>query len=112
MLASLVRVAHVTVTVRARPGASRTQVGGSFGQPSQLVVKVNAPATDGQANAAVRQALASAFSVATADVEIITGATARSKTVRIRGDVVKLQATLNELLGVTSAEQPDLFSDS
>ena len=46
---------------------------------------VNAPPVDGKANEAVVRALAAAFGVPRANVEIVRGETGRRKTVRIRG---------------------------
>lgn len=86
------------VAIRVRPGAARTAVGGSYGD-GQLVVAVTARAVDGGANRAVVAALAAAFGVRRAEVEILTGATARSKLVLIRGEAEALERRRGELLG-------------
>ena len=70
-----------TYAIRVRPGASRTRVGGTYGDA--LVVAVQEPAVDGRANDAVIRALAEALGVRRSDVEIVHGHTARTKTVRI-----------------------------
>jgi uncharacterized protein len=85
------------LTVRVRPGASRAVVGGRYGT-DQLVVAVTARAVKGAANRAVIAAIAAAFGVRRAEVEIISGLTARSKTVLVRGDLVALQRRRDELL--------------
>jgi uncharacterized protein (TIGR00251 family) len=84
--------------IRVKPGASRPRVGGRFGGDI-LVVAVAARAVDGAANRAVIDALAVAFGVRRSDVEIVTGATGRSKTVVIVGDGDGLAQRLANLLG-------------
>lgn len=74
------------ITVRVRPGASRTAVGGSYGDPPALVVAVTAPAVDGRANEAVRDAVAAAFGVRVRDITVHAGHTARTKTLDLLGD--------------------------
>ena len=110
LLANLASVAEVTFTVRARPGASRTEVGGAFGQPAQLVVRVSAPAVDGRANSAVKAALAEAFDVPASSVQIVIGATSRTKTVRIQGQESELRRRLSILLGIEEHPPSDLFA--
>jgi uncharacterized protein (TIGR00251 family) len=85
------------VTVRVRPGASRTAVGGRYGADA-LVVAVAARAVDGAANRAVIEALAQAFSIRPREVRIVTGATARSKIVTLQGDHDALAGRLTDLL--------------
>jgi uncharacterized protein (TIGR00251 family) len=89
---------ELRTVVRVRPGASRVGVGGRYGD-DQLVVAVAARAVDGAANKAVVQALADAFGVRRADVEIISGHTARSKTISVRGDPEALERRLTQLRG-------------
>lgn len=86
------------VTIRVRPGASRTAVGGLYGAGA-LVVAVTARAVDGAANRAVIEALALAFSVRPREVRILTGAAARSKVVVVEGDHEVLAGRLAVLLG-------------
>lgn len=73
------------LTVRVRPGSSRTRVGGRYGDgdPPILVVQVRAPAADGRANAALVEALAEAFGVSRASIRIVSGTTSRTKVVDI-----------------------------
>lgn len=72
-----------TYAVRVKPGASRTKVGGSYGDPPALVVAVSEPAVDGRATEAVLRALAKTLDVRRADLEVASGHTARSKVIRI-----------------------------
>lgn len=81
--------------VRVKPGARRTAVGGRWAGDA-LVVAVAAPAVEGKANEAVRDALAAAFGVRRRDVAIVTGERGRDKVVEVAdGD----PARLSELLG-------------
>jgi hypothetical protein len=74
-------------------------VGGRYGEGDVLVVAVNAPAVDGRATQAVVDAVAEAFGVRRRDVDLVTGATSRTKTLRVRGDPPALRARLVALLG-------------
>ncbi len=71
------------IDVLVVPRASRTAVGPMVGE--RLRVAVTAPPVDGEANAAVIAALAEAFGVRRAAVEIVRGERGRRKTVRIAG---------------------------
>jgi uncharacterized protein len=85
--------ARLRFAVRVRPAASRTSVGGRRGEA--LVVAVAAPAVDGQANEAVRRALAEAFGVRRRQVSIVRGERARDKIVDIEaGDAQRLAELL------------------
>ena len=88
-----------TYPVRVRPGASRTQVGGGYGDPPMLVVAVNAPAVDGRANDAVIRALGDALDVRTGQLEIVRGHTARTKMVAVHDAPEDLDARWSALIG-------------
>ena len=73
------------VAVRVRPGASRTRVGGAYGEgpDARLVVAVTARAVDGAATAAVLRALADALGVRPRQVVLVHGTSSRDKLVEI-----------------------------
>ena len=79
-----------------RPGT----VGGSAerpgtGQDRVLVVTVAAPAVDGNANEAVRRAVADAFGVRVRDVTVVSGERSRDKVLEIDGaDAARLTTLL------------------
>ena len=94
------------VSVRVKPGASRTKVGGQYGDPMSdqpdhvpiLIVFVAQRAVEGAANAGVIKAVAKAFRLRRADVELVSGRTARTKVLELHGDEPDLAARLAELL--------------
>ncbi len=88
--------AGVRITVRVRPGASRTSVGGRYGADA-LVVAVNARPVDGQANRALIIALAKAFDVRRSAVTLVSGLSSRDKTVFIAGPSTALSKRLEAL---------------
>jgi uncharacterized protein YggU (UPF0235/DUF167 family) len=81
------------VTIRVRPGARRTAVGGS--RDGALVVRVGARAVDGQATEAALTAVAEAFGVRRRAVTLVTGATSRTKVLDVAGGE---SAVLHQLL--------------
>jgi len=90
------------VAIRARPGASRTRVGGAYGE--RLVVAVGARAVDGAATEAALDAVAKAFGVRRRAVTLVAGATSRDKVVQIEladdAAAAEAQARLAGLLAV------------
>lgn len=98
--------AHVVrVSVRVKPGSSRTRVGGRYsGGPhgDALVIAVTAPAVDGRANEAVCAALAKELGMAPRDVVVLSGARGRTKVLGIASDLPgSIRARLDELMGPT-----------
>jgi uncharacterized protein (TIGR00251 family) len=73
----------VEVRVRVTPRARRTVVGGAHG--GALKIAVTAPPVEGEANAAVIDALADALGVPRRAIAVVRGATSREKTLRIAG---------------------------
>lgn len=87
------------LSVRVRPGARRTAVGGRYGDSEVLCVAVAARAVDGGATEAVLRAVASAFALPRGDVRLVSGRTARSKVLEIAGADEALRPRLLALLG-------------
>lgn len=86
------------VAVRVRPGASRTRVGGTYGD--RLVVAVTARAVDGAATQAVLAALADALRIRPRHVRLVSGSTSRDKLVEVDDDAAAdLDARLAGLRG-------------
>jgi uncharacterized protein YggU (UPF0235/DUF167 family) len=84
--------APLRVTLRVRPGAGRTKVGGEH--DGALVVRVAAPAVDGRATEAALAAVAAAFGVRRSAVTLVTGVTSRTKVVDVAGGETGVLATL------------------
>jgi hypothetical protein len=92
------------LSVRVKPGASRTKVGGQYGEvtPGQgavLIVFVAQRAVDGAATEGVLKAVAKAFGLRRADVDLVRGHTSRTKVLELQGEERDLTARLAELLG-------------
>lgn len=93
-------MAVIRVVVRAKPGASRTRVGGSYGPDGALVVAVTSPAVDGAANDAVIRAVAKATGLRARDVAIVSGHRSRAKILALDvadAEVEDVSANLAEL---------------
>ena len=84
------------MAIRVRPGASRTKVGGAYGD--RLVVAVSARAVDGAATEAALGAVARAFGVRPRHVTLVTGATSRDKVVEIDLPAAEVAERLAALL--------------
>lgn len=92
-------VHDVRITIRVKPGTSRTRVGGRYGD-NALIVAVEARPVDGAANEAVLDALAEALGVRPHRVHLVQGHTARTKVVTIEtDDPDTLRERVRELLG-------------
>jgi uncharacterized protein YggU (UPF0235/DUF167 family) len=91
----------VKIAVRVRPGAKDDSVGGRWDGPRgpALLVSVRARAVEGAANAAVVAAVAAAFGLRRADVELASGARGRDKVLALSGDDRELAVRFAELLG-------------
>jgi uncharacterized protein len=85
----------VRITVRVRPGSARPGVGG--GHDGALVVRVSAPAVDGQATAAALAAVATAFGVRRHAVTLVAGPSSQTKIMDVAGAD---PAVLDRLLGL------------
>jgi uncharacterized protein (TIGR00251 family) len=73
----------VTFAVKVIPRARRDEIVGMEGDA--LKVRLNAPPVQGRANDALVKFLAKKLSISRAQVEIVSGETARRKRVRVRG---------------------------
>jgi hypothetical protein len=71
----------VLVDVHVMPNAARTQLQGLH--DGALRVRLHAPPVDGKANLALRAWLADTLGIPTSAVELIRGATARRKQLRV-----------------------------
>lgn len=89
-------MAELRIAVRVRPGASRTRVGGAYGDDRQLVVAVTSPPVDGAATTAVIGAVAAALGVRPARIRLVSGQTARSKVLAV--DVGNDEAAVRDRL--------------
>jgi uncharacterized protein len=73
----------LTFRVSVVPRASKSALAGEHG--GALKVRVAAPPVEGAANDELTRMLAKAFGVPARSVEIVGGATSKSKVVRVRG---------------------------
>ena len=84
-------------TIRVRANSSNNKVGGTAGDPSRLVVAVQAPAVDGNANSAILKELAKAFGLRSRDFTIISGELSRDKRIQVTGDSEVISKRYEEL---------------
>jgi hypothetical protein len=71
------------IVVRVTPRAGRDEIAGWQGD--ELRVRLRAPPVDGRANEALLRLLASRLDVPPSSIELVSGATARVKRVRVEG---------------------------
>ncbi len=89
------RANGVGIALRVKPRAPKSRVIGE--REGQLDVAIAAPPVDGAANEEIRAFFAKLLGVPRGDVEIVTGASSRSKIVEVRGTTV---ASVREKLGL------------
>jgi uncharacterized protein (TIGR00251 family) len=83
-----------TLRVRVHPGARRDEITGTH--DGALKISLTTPPTDGRANDALIAFLAAHLEVPRASIALLTGATSRSKTLRITGkSAAEVQAALD-----------------
>jgi hypothetical protein len=71
------------LSVRVHPGAKRNAITGTHADA--LKISLTTPPTDGRANAALIAFLADRLNIPRLSIELLTGATTRSKTLRLTG---------------------------
>ncbi|MBS9475929.1 DUF167 family protein [Ancylobacter radicis] len=92
----------LTVTVRATPRGGRDAIDGLVDLADgrrALKLRVSVAPEDGKANAAIARLLAKAAGVAPSSVELVSGATARLKTFRLKGEPAALAARFEAMVG-------------
>jgi uncharacterized protein len=93
----------LALAVRLTPKGGRDSIDGveqlADGR-SVLKARVRAPASEGEANAALVKLIAKAIGVAPREVELVAGAISRVKRLRIAGNGAALAATLEKICGV------------
>lgn len=72
-----------TLSVRVHPGAKRNAITGTH--DDALKISLTTPPTDGRANDALIALLAERLNIPRLSIEILTGFTSRSKTLRLTG---------------------------
>lgn len=85
--------------IRAQPGARREGVAGAWNGHLRLALR--APALEGRANEALLALLARLFEVRASSIELLQGATSRSKRVRLPLAPDETRARLGRLLPPT-----------
>lgn len=82
-----------TLSVRVHPGAKRNAITGIH--DGAVKISLTTPPTDGRANEALIAFLAAHLKIPRRSIDLLTGATSRSKTLRIAGkSAAELQAAL------------------
>ena len=80
----------IVFTVRVVPRASKSEIVGAHGET--LKMRIAAPPVDGAANEELIKTLAKYFEVPRSSIEIVNGATSKTKQVRItNGNAEKLR---------------------
>jgi uncharacterized protein (TIGR00251 family) len=72
------------INLRVSPGARSTTIAGAYGDDA-IKLRVAAPPVKGRANAEAERYVAELLGVTASEVSVVRGASARSKTVFIRG---------------------------
>lgn len=92
-----------TLPVRVHPGARRNAITGIH--DGALKVSLTTPPTDGRANQALIAFLAEELHIPRARVTLLTGATSRTKSLRIAGlTAAQLRAALRDTLAPPTTE--------
>ncbi|MGK7864565.1 DUF167 domain-containing protein [Falsiroseomonas sp. E2-1-a4] len=86
------------LAVKVQPRAKRPALGGLSPDGAALRIAVSEVPEDGRANRAVCAAVAGALGLANSAVEVLHGAGARQKTLRVTGDPASLAPLLEKLI--------------
>ncbi|HTB96467.1 MAG TPA: DUF167 domain-containing protein [Terracidiphilus sp.] len=92
----------VTLAVRVQPGAKKSAILGIYGEgaAAQLKVAVQAPPVEGRANEALLAFLAKTFGLSKVAVDLVGGASSRSKVILLRGAMVaEIEARISRMVG-------------
>lgn len=89
----------ITFAVRVQPRASQTAIVGELN--GALKLRLAAPPVEGAANAELIRWLAKFFNVPRAAIEILAGASARQKIIRVRG--VQAASAAQQLSAILAA---------
>jgi uncharacterized protein (TIGR00251 family) len=73
----------VVLSLHVQPGARKTEIAGLHGEA--LKIRLAASPVDGKANACLIGFLAETLGIAQRNIELVGGATARAKRVRVEG---------------------------
>ena len=76
-----IREKRIILKVKAFPKAGRNQIVGV--RNGELVIRVQAPATKGEANKELLRFLAKALSISKSEIEIVSGETSRHKVIEL-----------------------------
>lgn len=71
----------VEMVIQVKPGSSKNEI--FIGENNELVVKLRAKPIDGEANAALIEFLSSALNIRKSEIELVKGATSRTKRIRL-----------------------------
>jgi hypothetical protein len=92
----------VIIAVHVQPRAARTEVVGMHGDA--VKVRLRAPPVDGAANDELLRFMATRLGVRRQDLEIVSGATARGKRVRVSGTFLNEEDVVRRFLGSDNAD--------
>ena len=93
----------LVVTVRLTPKGGRDAIDGieQLGDGATVLkVRVRAPASEGEANAALVKLIAKAIGVAPREVELVAGAISRVKRLKIAGNGAAIAAALEKICAI------------
>jgi uncharacterized protein (TIGR00251 family) len=93
------------LSVRAQPGARREGCVGTWN--GMIKIALRAPPEDGRANARLVEIVAELFGLRRSAVEIVSGASARIKRIRLPLPAATLSARIAEILAAADSDRTD-----